>query len=277
MTPRVLLPAVVRQASPALVATSLFCWMLLYFAGDVLRLAPFCSSSQTLVSAGAAFSTLYGVVTTVAVATLLWIVMAIAMTAPLLAQPIAQLRLRCLTRRRNYSVGLFAAAYLLIWIAAAPILLATQKAIEMLAGVTALPAIAIALAVAAAWQAAPTRQNALNRCHRVPNLAAFGAAADFDCIRFGLVHGFWCAATCAPTMLLPLTTPALQLPLMFVISVALQLERLAPARAPSWTLRILPGQPVAAVLFRSIRWSLRRPSPFPSTTRSICSISRGRA
>ena len=257
MTPRVPLPAIVRQASPALVATSLFCWVLLYAASEELQSAPFCSSSQTLVTAGVAFSTIYGVSTTTVLATLLWIAMAVAMTAPLLAQPIAQLRLRSLTQRRNRSVGLFATAYLLIWIAVAPILLAIQKAIEMLAGATTLPAIVIAVAIAAAWQAAPMRQNALNRCHRVPNLSAFGAAANSDCIRFGLVHGLWCAATCAPAMLLPLTAPALHLPLMFGVSVALQLERLAPARAPSWTLRILPGQSVAIVLFRSIRWSLR--------------------
>ena len=154
MTPRVPLPAIVRQASPALVATSLFCWVLLYAASEELQSAPFCSSSQTLVTAGVAFSTIYGVSTTTVLATLLWIAMAVAMTAPLLAQPIAQLRLRSLTQRRNRSVGLFATAYLLIWIAVAPILLAIQKAIEMLAGATTLPAIVIAVAIAAAWQAA---------------------------------------------------------------------------------------------------------------------------
>jgi predicted metal-binding membrane protein len=179
------------------------------------------------------------------------------MTAPLLAQPIAQLRLRSLTRRQDRSVGLFASAYLLVWIAVGPVLLAAPKALEVLAAATNLSAIAVAVAIAAMWQATPLRQRALNRCHRVPNLSAFGAAADRDCLQFGLTHGFWCVATCAPLMLLPMIVPAFHLPLMLLLSVALQLERLAPARRPSWTLRILPGQFAAVTLFRSIRWSLR--------------------
>jgi len=44
-------------------------------------------------------------------------------------------------------------------------------------------------------------------------------------------------------MLLPLTTPALHLPLMFIVSVWLVLERMLPPRRPSWTFRILPGRP----------------------------------
>ncbi|WP_051334685.1 DUF2182 domain-containing protein [Bradyrhizobium sp. Ai1a-2] len=254
---RIPLPTMVRQMSPALLVTSLFCWLLLYATSQELQSVPLCTPSQTLVTAGAAFSTIYGINVTAVLATGLWIIMVIAMTAPLLAQPIAQLRLRSLARRRDRSVGLFAAAYLLLWIAAAPVLLAAPRAIEVLAGTTGLPAIAIAVAIAAIWQATPLRQRALNRCHRAPNLSAFGRAADRDCIQFGLTHGFWCAATCTPLMLLPMTAPALHLPLMLLLSVALQLERLAPARAPSWTLRILPGQFAAVTLFRSIRWTLR--------------------
>ncbi|MCA1456619.1 DUF2182 domain-containing protein [Bradyrhizobium sp. BRP22] len=254
---RIPLPAMVRQMSPALLITSLFCWLLLYATSHELQSVPLCAPSQTLVTAGAAYSTIHGINATAILATALWIVMVIAMTAPLLAQPIAQLRLRSLARRRNRSLGLFAAAYLLVWIAAGPVLLAVPKAVEVLAGAVDLPAITIAVAIAALWQAAPLRQRALNRCHRLPNLSAFGTAADRDCIQFGLTHGLWCAATCAPLMLLPMMAPAFHLPLMLLLSVALQLERLAPARPPSWTLRILPGQLTAVTLFRSIRWSLR--------------------
>jgi hypothetical protein len=49
-------------------------------------------------------------------------------------------------------------------------------------------------------------------------------------------------------MLLPLTAPAHHLPLMFVVSVWLVLVRMLPPRRPSWTFRILPGQPVAATV-----------------------------
>lgn len=251
------LPPIARQASPALLVASLSCWLLLYAASRELQSVPLCLPSQTLVTAGSAVSTIYGVNTTAALAVLSWIVMVVAMTAPLLARPIGQLRLRTLARRRNRSVALFAAAYMLVWIAIGPVLLAAPRAIDVLANATHLPAIAIAALLAAVWQAAPMRQRALNRCHRLPNLAAFGTEADRDCIQFGLTHGFWCAATCAPLMVLTLMVPAFHLPLMFILSLALQLERLAPPQTPCWTLRILPGQSAALVLFRSIRWSMR--------------------
>lgn len=257
MSPRLPLPALLRQASPALLLASLSCWVLLAAGSEELPSAALCSPSPSLVTAGAAFSTIYGVGATAIVAAVFWILMVAAMTAPQLAQPIAQLRLRSLAQRRNRSTGLFAAAYLLVWIAVGPILLAAPNAVTVIAGATGLPALVIAVAIAALWQAAPLRQSVLNRCHRAPNLAAFGAEADRDCIRFGLTHGLLCAAICAPAMLLPLTAPAFHLPLMFALSVALQLERLAPPRPPRWTWRVVPGQDVVPVLFRSIRWSMR--------------------
>ncbi|MCC8938670.1 DUF2182 domain-containing protein [Bradyrhizobium sp. Arg68] len=256
MTSRRVLPAMVREASPPLLLVSLCGWVLLA-AGEGLWSVPLCSPSPTLVTSGAAFSTVYGVGATAVLAALLWLLMIVAMTAPLLAQPIAQLRLRSLARRRNRSAALFAVAYLLVWIAVGPILLAAPNAIAVAAGAVGVPAWLIAVAIAALWQAAPLRQCALNRCHRAPNLAAFGPEADRDCIRFGLLQGLLCAATCAPAMLLPLTAPQLHLPLMFVLSVALQIERLAPPRTPRWTLRLVPGQAAAPVVFRSIRGSLR--------------------
>jgi predicted metal-binding membrane protein len=78
-------------------------------------------------------------------------------------------------------------------------------------------------AIAIAWQMTPARQICLNRCHWLPRLSAFGFAADRDCISFGLAHGFWCAATCAPLMLLPLMTPQIHLPLMALLSASLML------------------------------------------------------
>ncbi|MCA6121185.1 DUF2182 domain-containing protein [Bradyrhizobium sp. WSM 1704] len=236
-----------------LLFASLCCWLLLAAGSEGLPSVALCSPSPTLVTAGAAFSTIYGLSATAMLAALFWILMVAAMTAPQLAQPISQLRLRSLVQRRGRSAGLFAAAYLLVWIAVGPILLAVPNAMTVLAQATALPAFVIAVAIAVLWQAAPLRQGMLNRCHRVPNLSAFGAAADRDCIRFGLTHGLLCTAICAPAMLLPLTAPAFHLPLMFALSVALQLERLAPPRPPRWTWRILPGQAVVPVLFRWIR------------------------
>jgi len=251
------LPSFARQAPPALISISALCWLLLYGASREFQPAALlCSSSKSLPNEGIAFLTLHGVGATAISVTLLWTIMVIAMTAPLIARPIAQLQLRSLTQRRGRSVVLFAAAYLVVWISVGPVMLAAAMAIEALARTTELPAIAVAAPIVAAWQATPLRQRALNRCHRLPNLSAFGTAADRDCIRFGLTHGLWCTATCAPLMLLPLTASTFHLALMFIISVAVAFERLAPARTPSWTLRILPGQSVAMMLCRSMKSSM---------------------
>ena len=159
----------------------------------------------------------------------------------------AQPRARKPTRR-----GLVVLGYFAVWMTAGFALLTIAAALGLFAAL-GLPALTIAAALAALWQAGPLRQRALNRCHRVPQMSASGAKADRDCIRFGVTHGLWCAATCSPLMLLPLTSPAFHLPLMFVVSAWLVLERTLPPRRPSWTFRILPGQAVAVTLLKSIR------------------------
>jgi predicted metal-binding membrane protein len=258
MTWRIALPAVTRWPSRALLAASLAGWVLLPLLGHGAQSsAALCLSYPTLADAPRGAVAALSVADDTVLAALSWIVMVVAMMSPLLAQPIVQLRLRSLTRRRRRAVALFVAGYLAIWIVAGFALVTASAAIARLAEYLGWPALVITLTIAAIWQAAPLRQSALNRCHRPPDLSAFGLAADLDCFGFGLTHGVWCVVTCAPWMLLPLTTPAFHLPLMLMISIALLLERIAPARPAAWTWRILPGQKVAGVLLRSMQWSVR--------------------
>src|SRR5262249_28631365 len=133
--------------------------------------------------------------------------MLLAMMPPLLMQPIAHVRSRSLKERAAWAVFVFVTAYSLVWFAAMVIVAATALLLGAAAIELGVSAFLLAIAIAATWQAAPLRQRALNRCHRLPRLSAFGVSADRDCFRFGLTHGLWCAATCAPAMLLPLTTP----------------------------------------------------------------------
>ena len=189
-----------------------------------------------------------------------WCAMLLAMMPPLLREPLAHLRRRSLARRRARAITAFAAGYGAVWLVAGIVLLAAATAIAAAANAMGTPVPLAAGAIAITWQMTPARQLCLNRCHRLPRLSAFGFAADRDCVSFGFSHGFWCAATCAPLMLLPLMAPPIHLPLMALLSASLMLERMAPAQPEVWSLRLLPGQSVAVMLVRSM---LRRHAPVP--------------
>ena len=240
-----------KRLSPVLVAISLAGWIFLFALDRGTLSSPLCLSYVTLAGTVEGLLWLAFAANPPAVVMLTWLAMLVAMMSPLLTQPVGQLWLRSLERRRGRAVALFALGYFVIWMMAGLVLLTVAAALGLFAGELGLPALTIAAALAALWQAGPLRQRALNRCHRTPHLSAFSAEADRDCIHFGLTHGLWCAATCSPLMMLPLTSPAFHLPLMFVVSAGLVLERMVPPRRPSWTFRILPGQAVAATFLKS--------------------------
>lgn len=240
-----------QRLSAPLLAVSLAGWVLLLVFDSQPSLASLCLSAGSQTIAGglnAAFEP-----RPFQIIALSWLFMVVAMMSPLLTQPMAQLRLRSFRRRRGRAVALFITGYLSVWMMAGLALLPAMALLGRLADTIALPAWVVAISLAAIWQTTPLRQRALNRCHRLPHLSAFGAAADRDCVSFGLGHGFWCIATCAPWMLLTLATPSHHLPVMLAISIGILLERMLPARRPAWTLAVLPGQTVIAMLFRRAR------------------------
>jgi predicted metal-binding membrane protein len=105
-------------------------------------------------------------------------------------------------RRRTRAMLLFILGYFAVWMAAGVVL--------QLVGLTALsvlplplPWLGVALALGVAWQVSPAKQCCLNRCHRRPQLAAFGVAADRDAFNFGLTNGASCAGACW-TLMLPM-------------------------------------------------------------------------
>jgi predicted metal-binding membrane protein len=247
--------ALARRPSPILLAVSLAGWVLLLVLERHAPFVPLCLSPASLVAAADGFPAMSFETASLSVVMLSWLLMIVAMMSPLLTQPLAQLRLRSLKRRRGRSVALFFAGYFAIWMTAGMLLLPLWAMLGSLAGNIGLPAWVFVTALAVVWQTTPLRQRALNRCHRLPRLSAFGAAADRDRFGFGLAHGFWCAATCFPMMVVPLAMPVGHLPLMFAVSVGLLLERMLPARQPAWTFHLLPGQTVLALLLRSRRWS----------------------
>ena len=245
--------ALASRLSPVLVAVSLAGWILLFTLDRGTRSAPLCLSYETLSGTVQGLLWIAFAANPPSVVVLTWLAMLVAMMSPLLTRPVGHLWLGSPERRRRRAVALFVLGYFAVWMTAGLALLIVAAALGLFAGELGLSALTIAAALAALWQAGPLRQRALNHCHRMPAMSASGTAADRDCIRFGATHGLWCAATCSPLMLLPLTSPAFHLPLMFVVSVWLVLERMGPPRHPCWTIRLLPGQAVAATLLKSIR------------------------
>ena len=163
-----------------------------------------------------------------------WLIMLIAMMSPLLADPIHHLWISSLPRRRWIAVVLFLAAYVFIWMLAGVVLILTTILLRILTGDGWLATFAPILALAIAWQSSPWKQKCLNRCHWTPRLSPFGLAAGWDCLRYGIVNGFWCVGSCWALMLLPLVAVHFHLTLMAIADVILAIERYRPARPAQW-------------------------------------------
>ncbi|WP_227103279.1 copper chaperone [Chromobacterium rhizoryzae] len=160
-----------------------------------------------------------------------WQLMLLAMMAPLLADPLRQLWLRSLARKRALALAMFCCGYLLPWLVAGLLLHLLGLALLTF---SAAPwqAFVVACGVAGLWQAAPQRLRCLQACHRQPRLSPFGWPAALSALRAGLAAGVWCAGACWAWMLPPLLAGPGHLPLMAAIGLWLLLERRRPEGAP---------------------------------------------
>jgi len=165
-----------------------------------------------------------------------WAVMLIAMMSPVLIQPLCHVYLRSFRRRRGRSVVLCIAGYALIWILLGCALLSMAAVVHWFSPRSYFPA-AAALLVALVWQFSPVKQRCLNRCHAHPALAAFGAAADFAALRFGITHGIWCGGSCWAVMLFTILLPQGHIFAMAAATALTLGERLELPRPPSWCCR----------------------------------------
>jgi predicted metal-binding membrane protein len=129
--------------------------------------------------------------------------MVLAMMIPMVIIPMRTAAVRSLWRRRHRAIACFLLGYVAVW---------------LFAGIVALPLIIVvgraqfgwafvgigAFLVATLWQVSPWKQRAKFSCHRTIPLAPTGWKADWDCTRYGLVHGHSCFASCWALMLAPM-------------------------------------------------------------------------
>lgn len=166
----------------------------------------------------------------------MWAAMVLAMAPLLLFREMGRLWRGSLHRRRLLTIAVFVSGYGLVW------MLAGAVAIPLAAFLSAGPGLAwTAVALVALWQCSPARQRCLNICHRAPRLRVFGWAAQGDAVRYGVVTGSACAATCGPIMVLVLVVADFHVLAMAIVTVLLTVERYRPARRPRWRLPLTPS------------------------------------
>lgn len=124
-----------------------------------------------------------------------WPAMVAAMMGLLVVPAVQHVADSSLRWRRPRAVIEFLVAYGGVWMAFGVV---AAVAVAQLSPTT--PVAPVVLAVAAVWQLLPVRQRALRACHRPVPLPPIGAPATIACLRFGLVHGRACVATCGPIM-----------------------------------------------------------------------------
>ena len=186
-----------------------------------------------------------------------WALMLVAMMSPVLILPVRHIRLCSFTHRRARSIALFVTGYTAIWMALGGVLVAIDLAVSLFTPQSYLPTAGVVL-IAFVWQFSPTKQRCLNRCHAHTELAAFGAEADFDALRFGMTHGIWCAGSCWALMLFPMLLPRGHLVAMAAVAGLIFSERLEQPGPPCWrwcgagkAIRIVVAQ--ARIRFHALR------------------------
>jgi predicted metal-binding membrane protein len=229
-------------------SASLAAWSVLAFDGSDLIMPAFCSAATPWPAPLSVSFDQALMFNSPAKLASSWALMVVAMMLPLVIAPLRHVRDRSFARRRNRAMLIFVAGYLAVWMAAGVGLQAMALAARWAVPLPLL-CLGVAAAVAMGWQVSPAKQWCLNRCHRRPQLAAFGAAADCDAFNFGLTNGASCVGACWALMLLMLVVEYGHLLGMAAVTLFVFAERLenpAPLawrwRGPGKALRIVMAQ-----------------------------------
>ena len=128
---------------------------------------------------------------------LTWCLMVLAMMVPLMLERLRWVAFQSFRHRRHRAILLFLIGFLLPWmlVGVVPTWLRT---LDWSYNPLVAPGI---FGLAALWVLAPVRTRALAFCHLTIPLAPLGWKADRDCLRYGLIIGASCVATCGFLML----------------------------------------------------------------------------
>jgi predicted metal-binding membrane protein len=244
-------------------STCLVAWSVVALDGSDVMLPAFCSAGTLSAPLSVSFSLALVFNSPARLASGAALMVA-AMMSPLLMASLRHVRDRSFARRRARAMLLFVAGYAAVWIIAGAFLQALAVAALWAAPATPV-CLGLAAAAATAWQISPAKQWCLNRCHRRPHLAAFGAAADGDAFIFGLTNGIACAGACWALMALTLFVGRAHLVGMVVVTLFVFAERLDGPAALAWRWRG-PGKALRIALAQA-RLRLAPPSGIREVSR----------
>lgn len=224
------------RVGKAVLLASAMAWIVLLLDRGGLNVAAHCAALKSGAAAPRSLLPMLFAVNPPASLVMGWAAMLVAMMAPVLIAPICHIRLRSFADRRARSVGLFVAGYAAVWMAMGYVLCAIVLITKFFAARSYLPLAGVAV-LTLVWQMSPLKQRCFNGCHGYTELAAFGAAADFGALRFGVVHALWCIGSCWALMLFPMLLSRGHLWAMAAAALVIAGERLESPTAPSWRWR----------------------------------------
>ena len=95
---------------------------------------------------------------------------------PLVMAQVRQAAFHSLWSRRHRAIGVFLTGYVMPWLAFGALAIFIQGGLPIDRQASAI----VAILVAAAWQASPSKRRALSSCHRIMPLAPRGWRANSD-------------------------------------------------------------------------------------------------
>lgn len=227
VSPRARLSAFARGPWPILLLISLTGWMLLPGSDHGMMTVGSCGVAPgAWLSATWARAMLSLSLNSPATLAQHWLTMLLAMMAPLIAEPLANLGASVSPHRRPAAVALFVAGYGGAWMLAGLVIVPAAFLIGSAAETSRLSPLALSLSIAALWQVTPLKRAALALCHRKPTALE---GADFH---YGMVTALGCFGACWALMVAPFAVHGEDRPLMALVAVALLIERQLSARPP---------------------------------------------
>ena len=130
-----------------------------------------------------------------------WTVMVTAMMLPLQVRTIRLTAEQSIWSRRDRAIAAHVGGYVGFWVVCGLPLAWADAKLHLTHRIDWTQGAAIGFMMGAAWLLSPWKATAGRQCHRTSRLSPSGWKADFDCIRYGCVSGYWCACNCWPLMI----------------------------------------------------------------------------